>query len=249
VIRADLDFTDLDPVEWAVLNELVLEARRLRRWGYVLHADGQVLSRHPSDVGVTPGEAVGHPAQLAQRLRAEGEFDRVVVIDRARLPALARAGAELVEPDGDLTRYRERVDGLYWSSPAVVTDPAPPANPWLEMRLCTEALGAGLVHVLVYDDGHGGCLRTALSLRVQDGSVTRISSPAGDDVPDVVLAITGDQLVAALRSDDLVSQLLDGASRHPRTRGLGRLSAHPPSPSTGTDSPTTAQEGLTVHAS
>jgi hypothetical protein len=208
----------------------------------VLHAEGKVLTRHPAELGIAPGDAVGPLPALAQRLRAEGDLDRVVLIDRARLPALARAGAELVQPGGDLTRYREQVDALYWSSPAVVTDPGPPANPWLEMRLRTEALGAGLVHVLVYEDSDGERLATALSLRVEGGSVARISSPAGDDAPDVMVAITADDLVRALRSHHLVSQLLDSASRHPRSRGLSRL---------GDDlaAPTTAQEGLTVHAS
>jgi hypothetical protein len=239
VIRADVEFVDLDSAQWAVLNELVLEARRLRRWGYVMHADGYVLTRHPVEVAVAPGEPVGDLSRLARRLRAGGGFDRVVLIDRTRLPALARAGAELVEPDGDLTRYRERVDALYWSFPGVVTDPAPPANPWLEMRLRAEALGSGLVHVDVYDEGR---LVTAIALRVDGGSVTRISSPSAEDEPDVVLAIGAGDLVGALRSAGLVAHLLDAARRNPLSRGLPLLDNDVPDH-------TTPQEGLPAHAS
>jgi hypothetical protein len=240
VIPADVEVLDLDPAQWATLNKLVLEARALRRWGYVLHSAGSVLTRHPEGLDVTPGQPVGDPVGLAQRLRAEGGYDRVVVIDRERLPALGRAAAELVEPGGALTRYRELVDELYWSSPAVATSPERPANPWRELRLRTEALGGGLVLVDVYDGSDVPL--TSVALTVSAGCVTRISSPSAGEEPDVVLALHDRDLVAALCSSDLVSHLLDSASRDPRSRGLGHLSNDVPVP-------TTPQEGLTVHAS
>jgi hypothetical protein len=222
VIRSDVAVLDLDAAQWAALHELVLESRRRRRWGYVLHAGGHVLTCHPPGIGVAPDDRVEEPEALAQRLQDQGGFDRVVVLDRDQLQPLARAAAELVERDGDLTTYRERVDALYWSSSAVVTAPAAPANPWRELRLLAEALGSALVHVDVYDDT-GATRTTAVALLVSGGSVTRVSSPAGGDVPDVVLALGAADLIDALRSEHLVGHLLEAAGRDTRSSGLARL--------------------------
>jgi hypothetical protein len=244
VIRADVEVLDLDPRQWAALHELVLESRRLRHWGYVLHSEGRVLTRHPADVGVAPGDVVHDPQKTADLLYGAGGYDRVLVIDRDRLSELACQAAPLAEPDGDLTTYRERVDALYWASPAVVTAPAAPANPWRDMRMLAEALGSGLVHVLVHDESADRVV-AAVALQVARGSVTRISSPTVDEQPEIVLAVTAGALVRALRSDSLVAHLLDGARRDARSRGLDRL---------GHDSPaaapsTTLEEGITSRVS
>jgi hypothetical protein len=238
VIRADVDVLDLDPEQWAGLHELVLESRRLRRWGYVLHSNGRVLTRHPADVGVSPGDVVEDPQDTADRLHRAGGYRRVVVIDRDRLPDLARAAAHLVEPDGSLTTYREGIEALYWSSPAVTTTPVAPANPWLEMRLLAEALDSGLVHVLVHDDSDDRVL-AAVALHVVSGSVTRISSPTAVDQPAVVLAVKASALVHALCSAQLVAHLLDAARRDSRSRGMDRL----------TPANSSAQEGISARVS
>lgn len=222
MIEADVEVVDLDPAQWAVLNELVLEARRFRKWGYVLHNDAHVLTRYPDKLDVVPGDPVGDPQALAERLLMSADVDRVVVIDRHGLPAIARAAAVLVAPGGPLTRYREEVEELYWTSPAVATAPAPPANPWRATRALAEAVGAGTVHLCVYDQACSAAPVTAIALTVARGSVVRISSPAAETA-DVVLALTASDLVAAMRSSDLVGRLVACARDDVRSRGLSRL--------------------------
>lgn len=234
MIQPDVDIIDLDPAQWAVLNELVLKARRARRWGYVLHDAGHVLTRHPDELDVTPGDVVEDAPALAERLVVSAGMDRVVVIDRQGLPAIARAAAALVEPGGALTRYREQVEDVYWASPAVVTSPAAPTNPWREMRVLAEAVGTGLVHICIYDGVARHVPVTAIALVVDGGSVTRVSSPAGG-APDVILAMTAADLVLALRSSHLVAELLTSARDDARSRGLSRLLS--------------TQEGLSAHVS
>jgi hypothetical protein len=223
VIGADVEVLDLDPQQWAVLHEIVLEARRVRTWWYVLHSGGRVVSRHPAEVPMQVGDVVDLDG-LAGRLLAAGRPDRVVLMDRDALPAIGHAAAGLVERDGDLTTYREKVDELYWSSAAVVTAPGAPANPWRQMRLAAESIGAGHVHVLVVGDDQGDDVITAVALTVAGGSVVRVSSPSPSAPdPDVVLALSRADLVRALVSDDLVGRLLTAASGHPLSRGLDPL--------------------------
>jgi hypothetical protein len=220
MIPADVDVTDLEPAEWATLHELVVAARAQRRWGYVLHSGGRVLTCHPAAIPVAAGDAVPDPNLLAQSLHASCELDRIVVIDRDQLPDLARVGAELVEPGGPLTTYRERVEDLYWAHAGVATEPAPPANAWRRTREAVGQVREGVVHALVTDDG---ALVAGLALHIRDAAVVRISSPQAADAACAVVAFTRRQLSDALCSDDLVGRLLTAASTHPLSRNLTAL--------------------------
>jgi hypothetical protein len=222
VIPADVELEDLDPAGWAWLNELVLRARRHRRWVYVLHSGGRVVTVHPDDAGVIGGEPVEDPVALAGRL-LRPDVQRVVVIDRDLLPALARDAAELVVPGGALTVYREGVDDLYWSR--VATAPGRPANPWRRLRLAAESLGEGAVVLAVTTPG----FIATVGLTIHNGTVVRICSGSTDS-SDVVLGIESEDFVCCLQSTDLFSSLLAASAAHPLTRGSEFLGAVRPLP-------------------
>ena len=218
MIPADVEVADLDPAGWAFLAGVALAARRSRRWVYVLHEQGRVRTVHPEGAGVSAGDAVPDPAALAQQLHRPG-VDRVVVLDRAALPVLARTAADYVEPAGALTDYRERVDELYWS--VAVTCPAPPTNPWRRLRQAAERLGSATAVLLVTEVGTE---RASLCLTVTDGTVRRISSLPADGAPaDVLVGIEAAELSAALVAPDLLAAVLAAAAAHPQSRRLDRL--------------------------
>lgn len=217
MIRADVDVADLDPDQWAWLSAAVVQARHERRWGYVLHADGRVLSTHPDLQTVAPGSVVDDPAQLAVAMLVGDDVSRAVVIDRAGLPDLAREAAALVEPGGALTDYRERVEDLYWKSPAVVTAPAPPANVWRGFRGLVEAVADGVLIAAVTDSAQ--TITVAVALHIRAGAVVRITSPAAATVEELatpgatLLTLTDADLARVLRSESMAADLLACARR------------------------------------
>jgi hypothetical protein len=210
VIAPDADIVDLDPVEWAWLSEAVVAARRARHWGYVLHADGVVLSTAGPVTSVAPGDAVTDPAKLARRVVADDPVSRCVVIDRGELRELATLPATQNWSGGALTDYREAVDDAYWASPAVITWPAPPPNPWRELRVAVEAIGEGSVHVLVSADDE--TVRTSIHLVIAAGVVHRITSVRPGGVAHaamLVLDLPEHEFLEGLASERMVSAFLD----------------------------------------
>jgi hypothetical protein len=205
VIASDAEVLDLDPDQWAWLSAAVVDGREARRWAYVLHDRGVVVSTVPSLDGVPCGSAVGDPLALAERVLATEPVTRAVVIDRGRLAPIVHAAAAHVRVDGALTDYREDVHDDYWHSDAVVTVPAPPANSWRTLRSVAEEVGTGAVTVVVVDAS--GEVKVSIRFEVVDRTVRRISSDPPEPA-DVVFSIGETALHAALRGDDIAGDIV-----------------------------------------
>jgi hypothetical protein len=176
VIATDVVICDLEPVGFGVICALA-EARQRRgeRVVSVLHDAGRVVHAVCSRDGVL--DVLREPFQDAQQraaaLLAATGADRVVLYDRTRADELAADLARI--PFAERTQLEVFWDNAdaFWSSPAIATAPAPPANPWRALpRLLQRAEGAWAMLALYDGDA---CAATLLA-RVEGGRVSLLTS-------------------------------------------------------------------------
>jgi hypothetical protein len=244
VIAPQVRVVDVEPDGFGVLCKLVSRYDRVSRGElHVLHDRGTVLRAVHTVSGPTAEfRAPLGPdlAAAAQRLRADAGVDRVVLVDRDRLvaqeAAFAAAGPSDIDQPTALRRSRE----LFWSSPAVVTDPAAPSeDSWTSLAEHLRRLGDDYWGVLAgYDDDT--CAFTLVG-RFVDGQLVLLTSLRGVLGDDRPVAAHGDELVRAAetlgpvrlvliaslellrdlaRSEDLPTALVACAPQALITRGL-----------------------------
>ena len=233
MIHPRAEITDLDPVGWGRLCEAMFWARYSNDWVYVLHSRGRVLSVARWGMNM-PGyrEPVTDPAALASRIRSETGASRVVVIDQDGLGELVSNAVTRARPELTLQQMRAEVDGVYWSSSAVATDPAPPRDPWPDIRRELACLGQRLNGLLVLEEDGRAAL--AILATIEDGLVTRVRcldassldlealarSRAGD--LDLALRLEWSDFISAMSAPDTLDRLAGLIETAPRRHGLER---------------------------
>jgi hypothetical protein len=227
MIHPRAEIVDLDPRLWGDLAVAVQQSRRRREWAYVLHCDGVVVSTLPGELrAVRPGDAVEDPRALAQQLRAETGCARAVVLDERGLDDLVVRATACAGPERTLAELRGDVADLYWSSPAVATDPPePPDDPQLRIRAALQRSAppraTALLRIL-----RGTGFGAAVSLDLEDGLITRCVCVGEEEAErrsasaDLWADLSWDALMAAVASADpwpSFAAVLEAAERQ---RGL-----------------------------
>ena len=161
---------------------------------HVLHQGGQVLRVVHTLTGPTQQhrEPLGPdlPARAAE-LRAATGVDRVVLVEQSGLVAMADELAAVGPGTLDQPTVLRRSTALFWASPAVVTDPPPPATAasWDRLEHHLRSLGADYWALLAGYDGDR-CAFTLLA-RFVGGRIVHLTSMVpllGDERPDAAEA-------------------------------------------------------------
>ena len=182
----------------------------------MIHDHGRVVRAVDNATGVLPRpwpelDPTADLAAEARRLRAEFGVDRIVLAERSGLLELAGQLAATGDPVADQPSMLRASNRLFWESPAIVTDPAPPPDRWAPVADVMSALPSPASIVVIAFDGD----RCAMALR---GEVIngRLSTATSIDPPPestaaaeqlVATATTGfvlqvEQLHDALAADD-----------------------------------------------
>lgn len=205
MIAPGLQVVDVEPDGFGVVNALL--SRHDRRDAgelHVLHDGGRVLRVVHTVHGPTAasraqvGDDLGDDlAERAVKLRTLTGVDRVVLVDREGFRSMSHDLAACGPQDVDQPTAFRRSHRVFWSSPAVVTDPAPPSDAsWLALEQHLRALGSDYRALLAGYDGD----RCAFTLvgRFVDGRLAHLTSlqaVLGDVRP--VAAAAAQLLVAA----------------------------------------------------
>lgn len=190
MIAPDVRVVDVEPDGFGVLCALSATYDRPTRGElHVLHDAGRVLRVVHTLTGPLQDhrEPLGDdlPAR-ARSLREAAGVDRVVLVDRRGLVAeadgFAAAGPGGVDQPAALRRSNE----VFWSSPAVVTDPAPPATApsWERLEQHLRDLGDDYRALLAGYDGDR-CSFTLVA-HVVEGRIrhlTSLNGVLGDERP------------------------------------------------------------------
>jgi hypothetical protein len=193
-MHPDVEVVDLDPDVWGALADAVVQARASQPWVHVLHQGGRVLSVAGTSGGrgelPEVGAELGDPRRLCERLHASTGVARVVLIDRDHLAQIVKSVTGEARPGQTLAQLRHAVHQAYWSSPGVVTHPSPPRWPWAlvaEVLANQPSPATGRVHVT-----RDGRVVMTLTLRIEDGLVTRISGSPEEEVDEPLYGVTLD---------------------------------------------------------
>ena len=179
MIAPGLRVIDVEPDGFGVLNALVSRYDRPRSGElHVLHDDGRVLRVVHTLEGPTSRyrEPLGDdlPAKAAE-LRRLAAVDRVVLVDRDGLSALSHLLSACGLPEVDQPTAFRRSHDVFWSSAAVVTDPAPPSSAsWDELEGHLRSLGEDYWALLSGYDGER-CAFTAVG-RFVGGQMVHLTS-------------------------------------------------------------------------
>lgn len=200
MIAPGVRIVDVEPDGFGVLNALVSRYDRPTAGElHVLHDQGRVLRVVHTMEGPTSEhrEPLGDDLQArAAELRLLTGVDRVVLVDRDGLTALSHPLSACGQPDVDQPTAFRRSHDLFWSSKAVVTDPAPPTSaPWVDLERHLQSLGEDYWGLLSGYDG-SRCAFTAMGRFVAGQLVhlTSLQPVLGDVRPAAADAV---QLVTA----------------------------------------------------
>ena len=201
MIAPDIRVVDVEPDGFGVVCALASTYDRPTRGElHVLHDAGRVLRVVHTLTGPTSEhrEPLGDdlPARAAQ-LRERAGVDRVVLVERSGFLALAGDLAAVGPATLDQPTVFRRSNAVFWSSPAVVTDPAPPDTgpSWERLEAHLRSLGADYWGLLAGYDGD----RCAFTLvgRFVSGRLVHLTSltpllgekrPAAADAASLVTA-------------------------------------------------------------
>jgi hypothetical protein len=199
VIAPGVRIVDVEPDGFGLLCSLVSTYERPSKGElHVLHENGTVQRAVHTISGPTPRhrEPLGPdlPAR-ARALYAEADVDRVVLVDRAALVAQAAEFAAAGPGELDQPTALRRSTQLFWTSPAVVTHPAPPSSAsWERLAEHLRGLGDDYWGLLAGYDG-SSCALTALA-RFVDGRVVHLTS---------MLPLLGERRPPAAEAHELVA--------------------------------------------
>ena len=125
MINPHWSVVDLDPVTWRAIGEYISPGRYVRAGNdgehalYVLHDNGQILNIVDTATGRRTDLDLGpldDPDATAADLYATGEWDRVHLIDRQHLAAVAHEAQSDPHHDLTLDAYYRLVHHLVWSN-------------------------------------------------------------------------------------------------------------------------------------
>jgi len=187
---------DLDPKTWRAIgryfmpSQYIMAAQPSERGLFILHDGGQHPRVVDSELGPrtdVPLAGLRDPRRLAEDLFADGEWDRVHVIDRRHLAHVAREAQSAPRRDLTLDEYYHLVYQLIWDgSDGYVCSPPHPGNwhGWTfeQLReLASRARSPCAVGLCVLDDGE---LHIGLVLGLRDARIVRVTTLEG--LPPVV---------------------------------------------------------------
>ena len=245
MIAPGIRIVDVEPDGFGVVCGLMSGRERETRGElHVLHDAGVVRRVVHTVTGPTPAfrEPLGDDLpRRARELREQAGVDRVVLVERAALVAQSHAFAAVGPSTVDQPTMMRRSNALFWSSPAVVTDPAPPAGgeTWQQLHQHLRGLGDDYWGLLAGYDGDR-CAFTLLA-RFVEGQVVHLTSllpllgdrrpPVGDVAELVtaaerqgplplVLVATLEVLRAVATAPDLPTALAACAPQALTSRGL-----------------------------
>lgn len=180
MIAPDIEIVDVEPDGFGVVCDLASSFDPAARGElHVLHDRGRVLRVVHTLTGPTRDycEPLGEDLMArAAVLREQAGVDRVVLVDRDLLVAEADAFAEVGPATLDQPTVFRRSNAVFWSSPAVVTDPAPPdtAASWDRLADHLRGLAPDYRALLAgYDDET--CAFTLLA-RIVEGRIVHLTS-------------------------------------------------------------------------
>ena len=128
---------DLDPRTWRAIGgffdpgQYIRAAQPGERGLFVLHDGGRVLRVIDTERGPRPDldlHQVDSAAELAAGLYARGEWQRVHIIDKRHLAAVARTAQETPRRDLTLDQYYHLVYRLLWADSGYVSVPPHPGH-------------------------------------------------------------------------------------------------------------------------
>jgi len=202
VIDPNWDVADLDPVTWRAIGEYVRPTRYVQAGNpgehalYLLHDEGTVLNAVDSrcgrraDLGV---DKINNPRETAEALYSRGEWDRVHVIDRAHLKAVAAEAQSDPHQELTLDAYYRFVYQQYWDAEGGYVTSPPRANSWngwtwsgvqawIAALPGPSAIGLGVIG----DEG----LRIGVLAVASDGLIRRVTSFEALPLPRTAAAVT-----------------------------------------------------------
>jgi hypothetical protein len=139
VIDPHWSLVDLDPRTWRAIGPYFNPARYVRaaqpgeRGLFVLHDGSRVLRVVDTATGVRRDlglDGVDDPAALAARLYAQGDWQRVHVINKHHLAAVARTAQAHPRRDLTLDAYYHLVYTLIWDAADGYVSVPPPPGQW-----------------------------------------------------------------------------------------------------------------------
>ncbi len=126
MIDPDWFVADLDPMTWREIGtffdpgQYIRAAQPGERGLFILHEHNTVLRIVDSQVGVRRDiglYTIDDPHACAQQLYARGEWQRVHIIDKAHLAAVARIAQQQPQRERTLDAYYAYVYQLIWGNP------------------------------------------------------------------------------------------------------------------------------------
>lgn len=182
------EVVDLDPTTWRNLGRFIepgqyIRTARSHEHGlFVLHDGGAPLRAHDTQTGPRAdliGVRIDDPLTYAHSLYESGEWDRVHVIDKRHLAAIARQAQQLENRALTIDAYYRKVFELIWRNPAGYASVPPHPGAWQgftyaqAQRLVAAVPGPATLVLGVLD---GAALHIGLILEVRDGLIRRVTT-------------------------------------------------------------------------
>jgi hypothetical protein len=204
MIDPNWDVTDLDPITWRNIGDYILPTRYVRAGSptehalYILHDKGAVLNIVDNRLGRRTDIAldrITNPQATANLLHASGEWDRVHVVDKDHLRAVAHEAQSDPRPELTLDAYYRFVASQYWDGEGgYVTTPARPDSwngwTWGGVKAWVDAIPGELSVGL----GVVGTERLEIGVIavVRDGLVRRLTTFEALPIPRDAAAVTAE---------------------------------------------------------
>jgi hypothetical protein len=186
---------DLNPRTWRNLGRFIDPGLYIRaaqpgeRGLFILHDGGRILRIVDSELGVRRDlaiDSVAEPHVLAAELYSEGHWQRVHVIDRRHLAAVARQAQATPHRDLTLDQYYLLVHQLLWNgSEGYVCAPAHSGrwNGWSYAELVSFVRRLPAAATLALGVLDGEQLMIGLILELRDGMIRRVTTFEALDLP------------------------------------------------------------------
>lgn len=185
---------DLDPYTWRNLGRFIDPGLYIRagqpgeRGLFVLHDGGRILRVVDSALGVRRDLAIDNAAEphmLADELYSEGHWQRVHVIDRRHLAAVARQAQATPRRDLTLDQYYGLVYQLLWGGDGYVCMPPPRSrwNGWSYEDLVAFVGRLPAATTLALGVLDGSMLAIGLILELREGLIRRVTTFEALDLP------------------------------------------------------------------
>ncbi len=216
MIDPNWDVSDLDPITWRNIGDYILPTRYVRAGSadehalYVLHDKGHVLNIVDNRLGRRTDielERIGNPQGTADLLHASGDWDRVHVVDKDHLRAVAHEAQSDARPELTLDAYYRFVASQYWDGEGgyVTTPPRPDSwngwtwggvKEWVDAIPGEASIGLGVIGPERLEIG--------IIAVVREGLIRRLTTFEALPIPRTAAAVTA----------DYHQQIWDGMAEH-----------------------------------